>query len=274
VDTESERAIQEALRVLTRSRTTLAIAHRLSTLRDADRILVFDQGRLTEQGSHQELMQLNGTYARLVRIQTQVARNKQFEAALNSVSDEVTDEEDDGAGAPAVENADFTPHWLDPSTTRLRCGARQALEVVLPDGSLHRGVFAVRCCPASRPEEFVSLRIWDRDGQEHEVGIVARLADWSAESQSLIRGALARRYLLRRIESIDDIRLEYGCLNFRVGTDQGPTSFTMRWTQTQAQDFSDRGKVLVDVEDNRFLIPDVEALPRRQRELFQRFVYW
>ncbi len=50
VDTESEKAIQEALRVLARGRTTLAIAHRLSTLRDSDRIFVFDQGRLIGAG--------------------------------------------------------------------------------------------------------------------------------------------------------------------------------------------------------------------------------
>ena len=48
----------------------------------------------------------------------------------------------------------------------------------------------------------------------------------------------------------------------------------MRWTQSQVQDFGARGKVLLDVEDNRFLVSDVEALPPRERELMQRFVYW
>jgi len=57
-------------------------------------------------------------------------------------------------------------------------------------------------------------------------------------------------------------------------TDQGPAEFTMRWTQSQAQDFGERGKVLLDVEDNRFLIPDTDALPQRERELLQRYVYW
>jgi hypothetical protein len=44
----------------------------------------------------------------------------------------------------------------------------------------------------------------------------------------------------------------------------------MRWTQSQAQDFGERGEVLVDTEDNRLLAPDVDALPRRQRELLER----
>ena len=72
VDTESEQQIQEALSVLCRDRTTIAIAHRLSTLRDADRILVIDCGRLAEEGAHHELMARGGIYHRLVKIQTQL----------------------------------------------------------------------------------------------------------------------------------------------------------------------------------------------------------
>jgi len=68
IDAESERSIQEALEVLTQGRTTIAIAHRLSTLRNADRIIVFDRGQLVEQGSHAELLARDGTYAKLVRI--------------------------------------------------------------------------------------------------------------------------------------------------------------------------------------------------------------
>ena len=139
---------------------------------------------------------------------------------------------------------------------------------------MHRGVFAVRCFPATRPNDFISLRVCDRDGQERELGIVRHLDRWPSNCQALVRIALARRYFLRRITGIDDIRLEYGYLNFRVRTDQGPAQFTMRWTQSQAQDFGASGKVLLDLEDNRFLVPDVDELPRRDRELLQRFVYW
>ena len=70
------------------------------------------------------------------------------------------------------------------------------------------------------------------------------------------------------------IKLEYGYLLFEVQTDHGPAQFTMRWTQSQVQDFAARGKVLLDVEDNRFLVPDVDELPQRERDLFQRYVYW
>jgi hypothetical protein len=48
----------------------------------------------------------------------------------------------------------------------------------------------------------------------------------------------------------------------------------MRWSQSHVQDFGERGKVLLDLEDNRFLIADTDQLPPRQRELLQRFIYW
>jgi ATP-binding cassette subfamily B protein len=69
VDTATEREIQEALDVLTKGRTTIAIAHRLSTLRNANRIVVMDQGRIMEEGAHGELLDRNGAYARLHQAQ-------------------------------------------------------------------------------------------------------------------------------------------------------------------------------------------------------------
>jgi ABC-type multidrug transport system fused ATPase/permease subunit len=69
VDPETEELIQQALLELTHGRTCLLVAHRLSTVRDADRILVFHQGRLREEGSHQQLLSRGGIYARLVELQ-------------------------------------------------------------------------------------------------------------------------------------------------------------------------------------------------------------
>jgi subfamily B ATP-binding cassette protein MsbA len=69
LDTQSERRIQEALNELMKNRTTLVIAHRLSTVEKADRIIVLDAGRVVESGSHQELLGLDGQYAALYRMQ-------------------------------------------------------------------------------------------------------------------------------------------------------------------------------------------------------------
>jgi ATP-binding cassette subfamily B protein len=69
VDNETEMLIQRSLDALTAERTTFAIAHRLSTVRDADRILVMDEGRIVEQGSHEELLDRDGLYANLWGVQ-------------------------------------------------------------------------------------------------------------------------------------------------------------------------------------------------------------
>lgn len=69
LDTESERHVQAALETLMQGRTTLVIAHRLSTIENADRIVVMQKGEIVETGTHRELLQKNGVYAQLHRVQ-------------------------------------------------------------------------------------------------------------------------------------------------------------------------------------------------------------
>lgn len=71
LDTETEKLIQDAINKLSKDRTCFAIAHRLSTLRNADRLIVLDKGHLAESGTHQELLDLKGFYWRLVMAQRQ-----------------------------------------------------------------------------------------------------------------------------------------------------------------------------------------------------------
>lgn len=70
LDTESEKLVQEALNTLLKGRTSVIIAHRLSTIHNADKIIVIDNGRIAEQGTHNELMSRNGIYAKLIEMQS------------------------------------------------------------------------------------------------------------------------------------------------------------------------------------------------------------
>ncbi|HVL08121.1 MAG TPA: ABC transporter, partial [Burkholderiaceae bacterium] len=77
VDTTTEKEIQKALDNLVRGRTTIAVAHRLSTLRKADRLVVLDRGQVVEIGGHDELMARQGAYYRLYQAQARQAEQDQ-----------------------------------------------------------------------------------------------------------------------------------------------------------------------------------------------------
>ena len=70
VDTETERAIQASLDALVKGRTTISIAHRLSTLRGADHLIVLENGELVESGTHKELIDKRGVYFKLLQLQS------------------------------------------------------------------------------------------------------------------------------------------------------------------------------------------------------------
>lgn len=81
LDTETEKEIQDALQVLAKDRTTIAIAHRLSTLSNADALIVLDKGRLAEMGTHDELMRNKSVYYNLVMAQRQTTKMKKVDKA-------------------------------------------------------------------------------------------------------------------------------------------------------------------------------------------------
>ncbi len=273
IDAEAEREIQRALAVLIQGRTTIAIAHRLSTLRQADRILAFDRGRLVEQGTHAELLAADGLYARLVRIQTQVSKRP----TVDSLLAESPPEHADNAPGRADRHAPHEMEWLDPSRHEFRLGPHGRIELwdrSAEPNRLAAGMFVVPTFPATQPEAYLSVRGWTDDGEEHELGLVRQLADWPQEAIGIIRDAVLRRTLVRTVRRVLDVKLSHGYLDFDVETDTGPGRFTTRWTQSQAVDFGAAGKLLIDAEDNRWVVPQIDDLPKADRERFLQYIYW
>lgn len=289
IDAESEKSIQEALETLVRGRTTVAIAHRLSTLRNADRILVFDRGRLVEQGSHAQLLAADGVYARLVRIQTQVSkdpnvdqllqtgqvnRDVQSSAAANGRAEangkpnqpQTPSSSSDQSGSPTL-------RWIEPASDAFFCGSNDQLQLRSGDAD-PQNVFLVYTFPATHPDQYLSVRTWDEEGDDVEIGLVRNLADWPDEVRNALEASLDRRYLLNRITAVRSMRLALGFLEFDVATPLGDKQFTMRWTQSRAVEFGQNGKLLIDTNDNRYVVPDVDALPPADRERFLQYIYW
>jgi ATP-binding cassette subfamily B protein len=290
IDAEAEKSIQEALAVLVRGRTTIAIAHRLSTLRNADRILAFDRGRLVEQGTHAELLAADGIYARLVKIQTQVSKQPTVDSLLA----------EEPLPAPDPEPSSGTIRWLDPEKHTFQIGLHGRIELweksvpsaeptsrppavgqiqrLEGDGSLRSAcmgvIFVVRTFPATHPEGYLSVRGWNESGEEIELGMLESLADWPPAAGDVVRTAIQRQSLVRTITRVHAVKLGHGYLDFDVETHVGRQSFTIRWTSSQAVDFGSDGKMLIDTEENRFVVPDIAALPAADRERFLHYVYW
>jgi ATP-binding cassette subfamily B protein len=270
IDAESEAAIQAALAQLVKGRTTIAIAHRLSTLRHADRIIVVDDGRIAEAGSHAALLAQNGLYARLLRIQGHMSVPS-IESLREQQAQEQTERFED---SPLPDPRGHEPRWLTPELARVHLGTLKTLHVSVVNERIYGGVFAVRCFPVQHPRSYISLRFIDHDKRDVEVGLLHALDEWPAEVQALIGASLRRRYFVHTVQGINAIRSFSGYLSMDVETDLGPEQFVMRWQGDRAQDYGVSGKMLIDTEENRYLIPDVQALPARDRALFQRYIYW
>lgn len=301
IDVESERAICRALRRFSRSRTTIAIAHRLSTLQDADRLLVFDQGRLIEQGSPGELLAQGGLYSTLVRIQGNLAENRRrVESALRDQGstaavrvadfdpeaefsatlpvDEAAPPSSNGQHRPAADDADEDRcagelRWLDPATTQITAAAAGMLRVTCPEGT-YPETTVVRAFPGRFDEEYLSLRHREPSGRDAEVGLIRTLAAWPAASAAAVRDVLARRYLWHNVAELRAIHTRGQLLSFQVrleGAAAAPTRFDVDRSASAVQRFGDCGLLLRDTQGEYYRLSDPARLPRRQRRLLNLY---
>ena len=271
VDPESEASIQTALAEVVKNRTTIAIAHRLSTLRNADRILVVNQGTIAEDGPHDELYERDGLYARLVRIQGQMS--------MPSV-DRLNVEHDTDDPIPYQEESRL-PHprshktrWLDPEVAEISEDANGTMFVRVQDEGTYNAAYALRCLPVHYPRGYISLSILTVKKQIVEVGIIRDLDAWPEASRSCVERSLLKRYLVLTVRGVKAITPYTNYLELRLETDQGARSIMLRWQTDKAHSYGEHGKMLVDSEENRYLIPDVSKLPEAERKLFERYIYW
>lgn len=145
---------------------------------------------------------------------------------------------------------------------------------VSDDPMLYRGIWAVLMFPITYPDSFISLRYTDADDKDQEIGVVIDLASFPSEIRELIHRAVVKQYYQQTIQRIYTIDCQYGVLFFDAETDFGRTTFVIPWRYDRAEDFDVRGKVLLDSLDNRYVIPDVEALPPADRRVFLSYIYW
>jgi ATP-binding cassette subfamily B protein len=299
IDTESERLIQASVERFSKGRTMLAIAHRLSTLESVDRLLVMDQGKLIEQGTHQELLSANGVYARLTRLQfgARYQPGAAAVATLDRPGQELEAGEGDqgaqddlmsanssdaelNAAEGATEEDQARPHeapdweirWLDGEKVKLFMAENDVLTLTVDEQDFP-GIYTVRAFPATHSEKYLSLRYADAAGKDHEVGMIRQLTDWPEEYQELIRRALNRRYLLRTVNSLVSMKDDNGFVQCSAETEEGTVEFTVHNNAHCVKKFGYNGRLLTDTDQNHYLIHDVDELPFMQKRLFRQYFH-
>lgn len=250
VDVQTEREIQKALDNVVAGRTTIAIAHRLSTLAKADRLLVLKDGKVVETGTHAELLALGGEYARLQRAQ------QKAQASLEEAPEAPSEPEEAAPALHAPAPAELALTW-SPETDTLRADTREAAGVT---------VSARRCFPLSNPDRFISLV----DARGHELCCVEAPAELPAGSRQALEQALAATELLPQVTQIEAMREEATQSTWQVVTDRGPRGFVVE-QEDHIRRLADGRFLITDQHGMRYLIPRPEQLDPKSRKLFSPF---
>ncbi|HEX2670434.1 MAG TPA: DUF1854 domain-containing protein, partial [Polyangiaceae bacterium] len=250
VDVQTEREIQRALDNVVQGRTTIAIAHRLSTLRKADLLIVLKNGRVAEMGSAAELLAKDGEYAQLWRAQS---TTQSAEANTPPVDD------------ASLEGAHEPLPLFEPATIELSLDENGQLWALAP-GAARLAVFARRAFPLSAPDQFVSLV----DEHHFERACFPTLDVLPAIARQVMLQALEMADFLPRVRQIQSIVQKATLTLWQVDTDRGPRAFTVD-QEDHVRPLEDGRHLISDSHGMRYLVPRATDLDPLSRKLLSRF---
>ena len=249
VDVQTEREIQSALDNVVQGRTTIAIAHRLSTLRKADLLIVLKNGRVAEMGSAAELLAKDGEYAQLWRAQSSAQ-------STDSVP---------GRAEDASEAAHEPIPLFEPKTLELTLDQAGQLWAREP-GAARLPVFARRAFPLSNPDSYVSLV----DEHHFERACFVTLDVLPTEARNVLERALEKSDFLPKIQQIEAVVQEATLSRWQVRTDRGPRQFIVD-QEDHVRPLEDGRHLISDSHGMRYLVPVPSALDAASRKLLARF---
>jgi len=251
VDTHTEREIQRALDNVVAGRTTIAIAHRLSTLRKADLLLVIKDGRLAERGTHAELLALDGEYARLHRAQSSAATRPD-----NTEDPEEEVEDTESLAVPRIQVAQL-------SLERDGDGNLWAIDHA---GSARERVVPRRCFPLTYPHGFVCLV----DAHGHDRVCIEDLNALGEGTRHALLSALGENEFLPKVTRIVRVVHEATRSEWHVETDRGARVFVVE-QEDNIRRLDDGRHVITDGHGMRYLVPEPEKLDGPSRRWLGRY---
>ncbi len=256
VDAQTEREIQRALDNVVQGRTTIAIAHRLSTLRKANKLIVLSQGRIVESGTHAGLLAKGGEYARLHQAQMQSALGRQ---RTQTPTDDVIE-------APEPTPATLPEIDLEHAPANVELHALAPGELSLRSLGVSHNVHPVRCFPLTEPNEWISLL----DTKGCEVAMVRALTNLEPARRNLIEDVLRRREFLPVITRIYRIDVESADSQWHISTDRGDTRFSLGHDD-HVRALSQAKFVVTDSNGMRYLVHDINRLDAKSQRLLARY---
>ena len=252
VDVQTEREIQSALDNVVEGRTTVAIAHRLSTLRKAHLLIVLKDGKVAEVGSAAELLAKDGEYARLWRAQSSQQQNEPIA--------------DDDAAAEVAEATHEPLPLFDPKALKLVIDDEGQLWVRPTPFAERLAVSARRAFPLTSPNSYVSLV----DAHHYERACFASLDELEQTQRAMLEHALTQADFLPEIYEIRAIVQEATLSHWQVETNCGPTNFTVD-QEDHVRPLEDGRHLISDSHGMRYVVPVPGKLNATSRKLLARF---